>query len=156
MRDEGVNLLGAVVGERLRRRLDRATRVGHVVDQDGNLVPYVADEEFHLALGVGTVALGAVPVDQGKVAVEAVGEVGCPVQSESCADNSAATRRRRPGTEKARGTHRLAPPASGETMIAFFQSGMFSFTHLFAMTGHQRVCSGKVEWSPRRKEGART
>lgn len=82
MRDEGVNLLGAVVGERLRRRLDRAPRVGHVVDQDGNLVADVADEEFHLALGVGTVPLGAVPVDQGKVAVEAVGEVGGPVGRE--------------------------------------------------------------------------
>jgi len=74
VRHERIDLLDALLNERLRRELDRAARVGHVVDEDGDLVLDVADEELHLALGIGPVALGPVTVDQGKVAVEAVGE----------------------------------------------------------------------------------
>ena len=55
--------------KRRRRLVKRAARVRHVVDEDGDLVPDVADEH-HAADDVGPRAL---LVDQGEGHVEAVG-----------------------------------------------------------------------------------
>lgn len=71
MRDEDVDLCGAVLLEGLGGRGDGAARVNHVVEQDADLVLDVADEDLAalrrvLQLGI----LGT--VDQGKLDAELV------------------------------------------------------------------------------------
>jgi hypothetical protein len=82
VRNQSINLLRPVLLQRLRRQLDRSSRIRHVIDQDRNLVLDISDEQLHLAFRVGAVAFRTVAVDQGKVAVETVGEVGRAVKRE--------------------------------------------------------------------------
>lgn len=78
--DDGDDLAGAVVLDRLGGLGEGAAGVGHVVDEDGDLVDDVADEH-HAADDVGARAL---LVDQGEAAVQAVGDGGGAVWRESC------------------------------------------------------------------------
>ena len=78
MRDDGHDLAGAVVHDGFGGLDQRAAGVGHVVDEDGNAVAHVADED-HAGDFVGA---GALFVDEGEAEVEAVGDGGCSVGGE--------------------------------------------------------------------------
>lgn len=80
MRNDGVNGLGAAVHQRLGRQTDGGSRIAHVINQDRHLVLDVSYEDLHPAFRVGRVALAAIPVDEGKVDVQAVGEGGGAVR----------------------------------------------------------------------------
>ena len=69
MRNNRDGFLGAVLHHHLRSLDQRAARIGHVVDDDGDAVRDVADED-HLGDFVGARALF---VDEGEAEVEAVG-----------------------------------------------------------------------------------
>lgn len=74
VRDDGDDLGGAVGEARLGGFDECAARVGHVVDEDGDLGVDVADEG-HLGNFVGAVAL---LVDEGEVELEVVSDGCCP------------------------------------------------------------------------------
>lgn len=68
--DDGVDFLGAVLHDRVGGLDERAAGVGHVVDDDGNLVLDVADEDHARDL----VGAGTFLVDQSELQVEAIGD----------------------------------------------------------------------------------
>lgn len=75
VRDNGDGFFCAVRDDYVGGFDERAARVGHVVDDDGDAVFDVADED-HAGHFVGA---GAFFVDQGEAEVEAVGDGGCSV-----------------------------------------------------------------------------
>ena len=83
--DDGEDLSRAVVHDRVGGFGQRAARVGHVIDEDGDLVFDVADED-HARDFVGALALF---VDQGEGEVEAVGYCCCSVGGKGVSLNSA-------------------------------------------------------------------
>ena len=70
----GHHFAGAGSLDRLGGLGEGAARVGHVVDEDGDLVLHGADEDHATDLA----GAGALLVDQGKGQVEAVGDRGSP------------------------------------------------------------------------------
>jgi len=69
MRDDGDGFLSAVLHHHLRSLDQRAARIGHVVDDDGDATPDVADED-HARDFVGSRSLF---VDEREAEVKAVG-----------------------------------------------------------------------------------
>ena len=70
--DNGHNLTGTIVYQNTRSLDECSASVSHVVDEDGDLVLDVSDED-HAGDFVGA---GAFLVDEGKVEVETVGDRG--------------------------------------------------------------------------------
>lgn len=73
MGDQGDHIPRAVFDQRIRRLGQRATRVGHVVDEDGGLAHDVADQRHarHLVRAL------AFLVDEREGEVQSVGHAGC-------------------------------------------------------------------------------
>lgn len=112
---------------------DGPAGVGHVVHQDGHAVFHVAHQHHAVHL-VGLLPLF---VDEGKVHVQAVGDGRHAAQRTRRKVSPARVlfkiKAHAPLSSHRQGSgkpHRLAPPASGETMMQFFHSGMFSLIHL--------------------------
>lgn len=82
MRNDSINGLRPTVHQSLGGQTDGGSRVAHVIDEDRHLVLDVSDEDLHPALRVGRVALAAIPIDEGKVDVQAVGKGGSAVGRE--------------------------------------------------------------------------
>jgi len=68
--DDGVDFLGAVLHNGVGGLDERAAGIGHVVNDDGNLVLDVADQD-HAGDLVGT---GTFLVNQGELEIEAIGD----------------------------------------------------------------------------------
>lgn len=143
MRDNSVNFLDSLLDQSFCRQLDRSSRIAHVVDQDRDSVLDVSYQQLHPPFTLGSVPFRSVAVDQGEIDVEAVGEVRRTAQLKRVSQMQ--------GGLKEKWTHRLAPPASGETMTTSCQLGMFSLTHLFhqsrAVSGQGPVRHGNTELS---------
>lgn len=107
--DDGVDLAGAVLHDGVGGFDEGAAGVGHVVDDDGDLVLDVADED-HAGDFVGTSAFF---VDEGELQVEAVCDGGCSGLVRNLIN---------PTNLPMVVTHLFAPPASGLTMTQLFTS----------------------------------
>lgn len=110
---------------------DGAAGVGHVIHQNGHAVFDVAHQDH----AVHFVGLLPFFVDEGKIHVQTVGD-GCHTaqRTQKEVNEVAILSQRVParhlGSGESLEAHRLAPPASGETIMQFFHSGMFSLIHL--------------------------
>ena len=107
---------------------DGAAGVGHVVHEDGHAVLDVAHQHHAVHL----VGLLPLLVDQSEVHVQPVGD-GRHAGERERGGGTVSTGERdttfRPDWNAVSESHRFAPPASGDTMIQFFHSGMFSLIH---------------------------
>lgn len=72
--DDGVDFLGTMLHYRVGGLDQRAAGVGHIVDDDGNLVLHVANQDHARDL----IRTRALLVDQGELQIEAVGNPGGP------------------------------------------------------------------------------
>lgn len=118
--NDGVDLLGAVLHHSGSRLAEGTAGVGHVVDDDGDLVLHVTHKD-HARDFVGALAL---LVDQSELEIETVGDTSGTLLRVS---------EDRKQNKTPADTYRLAPPASGLTMTQLFTS-RFSRIH-FSMLG---------------------
>jgi len=112
------HLGGPSLHQTIRSMHNRAACVGHIVDQDGNLVLDISHQNH----GGHLVGLLALLVYQGELHIQAIGNRGYTVRITYKYILSDMIRKKAI-------IYRLAPPASGDTMIEFFHSGMFSLIH---------------------------
>lgn len=119
--NDGIDLLGAMLHHSGSRLAESTAGVGHVIDDDGDLVLHVTDEDHARDF----IRARALLVNQSELEIETVGDTSgtlLPSQRGSLEWNKSPV-----------DTYRLAPPASGLTMTQLFTS-RFSRIH-FNMLG---------------------
>jgi len=110
---------------------ERTAGIGHVVDENGNFILNVSDEDH----AGDFVRAGSLFVDEGETEVKAVSDGGCSV-GRKLANFEISFR------EKI--THLLAPPASGLTTTASFTL-TFSRIHLKVLGSAYKLSTGTLK-----------
>lgn len=140
VRDDGDHFLRAIGHECIRRLHQRATCVGHVVDEDGDTILHIADEN-HARHFIRTRALF---MDESEAEVEAVGDGGGSTFRSTL---SGCRRVAQGAIEVSRVRwicYLLAPPASGLTITALLTS-KFSLIHLSVLGSAYRLSTGTLK-----------
>lgn len=143
VRDDGHHLTRAVLHDRVGGLDQRATGVGHVVDQDGDSVLDVA-HQHHAGDFVRTRPL---LMDQGEAQVEAVGDGGGsrkPSKSAIYIICPSDTTGARTSCLERRPAYLFAPPASGLTITALATS-RFSRIHRRALGSAYKLSTGTLK-----------